>query len=94
MATNDYAPCQECGELEDHKLHHDVVTPMTRDEVHFDECNAEASYEGEETGWVPSMDCHEFEAGCYCADAGKCEVCVDQAVDYADYLRDAAKEAG
>ena len=36
---------------------------------------------------------HDYEEGCYCADAGKCEVCVDQAVDYADPLRDAAKEA-
>ena len=86
-------PCQECGELEDHKLHHDVANSMTRDEVHFDECNYEASYEGEERGWVPSMLCHEYEADCYCADAGKCEVCGDQAVDYADHLRDAAKEA-
>ena len=92
MTTNDYAPCQECGEVEAHKLHHDVANPMTGADVHFDECNYEASYEGEETGWVPSMDCHEFEVGCYCADAGKCEVCVDQAVDYADHLRDAEKE--
>ena len=92
--SKNYIPCQECGELEDHKLHHDVANPMTRDEVHFDECNYEASYEGEETGWVPSMDCHEFEADCYCGGRGRCEVCVDQAVDYADHLRDAAKEAG
>ena len=35
---------------------------------------------------------HDYEEGCYCADAGKCEVCVNQAVDYADHLRDAAKE--
>ena len=92
MATKNYIPCAECGELEDSNLHHDVANPMTGADVHFDECNYEASYEGEETGWVPSMDCHEFEAGCYCADAGKCEVCVDQAVDYADHLRDAEKE--
>jgi len=95
--SKNYIPCAECGELEDSNLHHDVANPMherTGADVHFDECNYEASYEGEETGWVPSMDCHEFEAGCYCADAGKCEVCVDQAVDYADHLRDAVKEAG
>jgi hypothetical protein len=82
-----HAPCVECFELEVHELHHDLYT-----EPHDDACNYEASWEGEETGWVPSMLCHEYEPGCYCADAGKCEVCVDQAVDYADYLRDAAKE--
>jgi len=35
---------------------------------------------------------HEFELGCYCAESGRCEVCVDKAVDYADYMRDVAKE--
>ena len=92
MATKNYIPCAECGELEDSNLHHDVANPMTGADVHFDEFNYEASYEVEETGCVPSMHCHEFEACCYCADAGKCEVCVDQAVDYADHLRDAEKE--
>ena len=72
----DLQPCSECGEIEAHNLHHDVANPMTREEVHFDECNYEASYEGEERGWVPS----------------RCEVCVEKAVDHADYLRDAAKE--
>ena len=88
MATKNYAPCYECGELEDNKLHHDVANSMTKIEV----CEVCVN-QGEEHGWVPSMLCHEFEAGCYCADAGKCEVCVDQAMDYADHLRDAAKEA-
>ena len=37
---------------------------------------------------------HEYILGCYCAEAGKCEVCVDEAIDYAEYLRDAAKEGG
>ena len=86
-------PCGECGELAAHKLHHDVPNPMTRDEAHFDECDYDADYKGEERGWVASMLCHEYEGGCYCADSGRCEVCVDKAVDYADHMRDAAKEA-
>ena len=36
---------------------------------------------------------HEFERGCYCAERGVCEVCVDEAIDYAEYLRDSAKES-
>ena len=67
MSKNDI-PCQECGELADHNLHHDVANPMTSADVHF-------------------------EAGCYCGERGRCEVCVDQAVDYADHLRDVAKES-
>jgi hypothetical protein len=82
-------PCGECGELADHKLHHDVQTIIT---LHFDECDYDASYEGEEDGWVASMLCHEYERGCYCADSGRCEVCVDKAVDFADHMRDVAKE--
>ena len=85
-------PCSECSELADHKLHHEVANPMTGGDVHFDECNYEASYEGEERGWVPSMFCHEYERGCYCAESGRCEVCVDKAVDFADHMRDVAKE--
>ena len=94
MPSRDYQNlCEFCDEFEDHKLHHDVANPMTRTEVHFDECNYEASYEGEESGWIPSMLCHEFEAVCYCADSGRCGVCVDKAVDYADHMRDVLKEA-
>ena len=40
----------------------------------------------------PCSECGEIEAGCYCADSGRGEVCVEKAVDHADYLRDAAKE--
>jgi len=36
---------------------------------------------------------HEFELGCYCGERGKCEVCVDGMIDYAEYLRDSAKES-
>ena len=60
---------------------------VAQEDPHFDACNYEASYEGEETGWVTGVDCHEFEAGCYCADAGKCEVCVERMTDMADYMR-------
>lgn len=94
MPSRDYENlCDNCGEFEDHNLHHDVANPMTRYEIHFDACDYDASYEGEERGWVSSVLCHEFEAGCYCADSGRCEVCVDKAVDYADHMRDVLKEA-
>ena len=33
-----------------------------------------------------------FEAGCSCEESGRCVVCIEQAVDYADHMRDAAKE--
>jgi hypothetical protein len=84
--------CAECGYPESHKLHHDVANPMTSADVHFDECDYNASYEGAIRGWVSSMLCHEYERGCYCADSGRCEVCVEKAVDQAEYLRDAEKE--
>jgi len=84
-------PCGECGELAAHKLHHEVKSIIT---MHFDECDYDAEYKDEERGWVASMLCHEYELGCYCADSGRCEVCVNQAIDHAEYLRDAAKEDG
>ncbi len=37
---------------------------------------------------------HDFELGCYCGERGKCGVCLDKAIDYADHLRDVAKEDG
>ena len=86
MSKNDI-PCQECGEPAVHNLHHDVANPMTSADVHFDECDYSASYKGAIQGWVPSMLCHEYERGCYCGERGRCEVCVDQADGYADYLR-------
>ena len=42
--------------------------------------------------WRKELD-HEYERGCYCAESGRCEVCVDEAIDYAEYLRDSAKES-
>ena len=58
--------CSECGEHESHDLHHDmpdVVGDTMPDDPHFDECNVDASWEGEERGYVATMDCHEFEEG-------------------------------
>ena len=43
--------------------------------------------------WRKELD-HEYERGCYCAESGRCEVCVDAAMDYADHMRDVAKEEG
>ena len=43
--------------------------------------------------WRKELD-HEYERGCYCAESGRGEVCVDKAIDYADYLRDAARKMG
>ncbi len=43
-------------------------------------------------GKVDRSDLHNYIRGCYCADSGRCEVCVDRAIDHADYLRKAAKE--
>jgi len=86
--------CAECGYPESHTLHHDVENPMTIGDIHFDECDYNASYEGVIRGWVPSMLCHEYERGCYCAESGRCDVCVEKAIDQAEYLRDAAKEDG
>lgn len=85
MATvNDYQPCNECGELEAHELHHDFSDVLVQ---HVDACNVDASWEGEETGYVMTMDCHEWEPGCYCADSGRCEVCVEKAVSAAEATR-------
>ena len=83
--------CAECGERDDHDLHHDmpdVVGNTIPDDPHTDACNVEAYYSGDPLTQRATMDCHEFEAGCTCADAGKCEVCVERAVDQADYMRD------
>ena len=88
--------CEYCGELEFNVLHHDTslntpIKPFASVE-HYDECNYDADYQGEERGYVATMDCHEFEAGCSCEESGRCVVCIEQAVDHADHMRDAAKE--
>ena len=96
MRGNDYQPCSECGELEAHALHHETVIAVSGHSIpadfHMDICNYDASWEGEERGYVATMDCHEWEPGCYCGERGKCEVCVEQAVSQAEYLRDVARE--
>lgn len=92
---NTHQPCHECGELEAHPLHHDMPIVSGHNipaDYHTDDCNFDASYEGEERGYVATMDCHEYEPGCYCGDRGKCSYCVERAADQADYMRKAAKE--
>ena len=53
-------PCIECGELEAHELHHPWIL-NNYFQPHPDACNYDASYEGEELGYVATMDCHEYE---------------------------------
>ena len=96
MSSQDYEMlCRFCDEPENVVLHHSVSTPsyisMYGDD-HVEECNYEASYEGEETGWVPTMDCHEFEETCTCGETSRCDYCVEKAVDMADMMRDQIKE--
>tara|TARA_R110000823_G_scaffold308854_1_gene432656 strand:- start:1 stop:204 length:204 start_codon:yes stop_codon:yes gene_type:complete len=61
MTTNDYIPCQECGELEAHELHLDDPHGYENRSRTLD-CNYEASYEGEENGYIGTCDHHEFDA--------------------------------
>ncbi len=88
---NDYQPCHECGELEAHEVHLDDPHGYENRFNPFD-CNYDASWEGEEIGFVGSCDHHEYIPGCYCADSGRCEVCVERAVDAAESYRDMLKE--
>ncbi len=86
----DLQPCSVCGELASHPLHLDdphgwenMASPL--------DCNYEASYEGEETGWVGTCDHHEFEPG---DDADKRAVMFDGAYDrYMDEQIDRANTA-
>lgn len=34
---------------------------------------------------------HEYEPGCYCGQSGRCEVCVERAVDAAEAYGDALR---
>jgi hypothetical protein len=87
-----YAPCTECGEESKYWQHDETAHTFGETNVSED-CNYDASYEGEETGWVATCDHHEFEPGCYCADNGQCEYCVEKSAMYGDYLLSMAKEA-
>ena len=90
MSSQDYENlCGFCDEPKNVVLHHAVR--MFVDD-HVDECNHDASYEGEERGWVATMDCHEFEKACICGDSSRCDYCVEKAVDMADLMRDQIKE--
>ena len=99
--ANNFQPCAECDELKAHEWHHDMpdvgavgmIGNTIPDNPHFDSCGVEGDWQDEWRGYITLAKCHELEPGGYCADSGRCEVCVDQAVDYADHLRDAAKEA-
>ena len=41
--------------------------------------------------WQTEPD-HWYERGCYCGERGRCEVCMDNAMAYGDYLRKAERE--
>lgn len=88
---NDWQECKECGEFEAHGFHLDDPHGFANRFNPFD-CNYDASWEGEETGFVGSCDHHEFEPGCFCGDSGRCSVCVSSAIEQAEYLRDAMTE--
>ncbi len=91
-ALADLQPCSVCGELASHTLHLDDPHGWENMASQF-ECNYDASYEGEETGWVGTCDHHEFEGGCYCEQAGKCSVCVEKRADQFDAAYDAYVDA-
>ena len=98
--TNELQTCIDCGKPETHELHKDEphVTWVTgRYGINRDnpfDCNYEASYEGEETGWVGSCDHHEFEADASSDDAEKRAVMFDGAYDrYMDDQMDRANTA-
>ena len=66
--------CGKCGEVEDNNLHHDESPSSEFD--HYAECNHDVDYQGEETGWVETMDCHEYEPvhdDVTCGCKGKCQ---------------------
>ena len=72
-------PCGQCGEDQSNPIHTEFGDHNERDQV---DCNYDAI----------TCECHEYERTCYCGDSGRCEICVERAVDMADYMRDAAKE--
>ena len=58
--TNDLPTCSDCGKPEAHEVHLDDPHGYENRFNPFD-CNYEASYEGEENGFVGSCDHHEYE---------------------------------
>jgi hypothetical protein len=57
--SKNYIPCQECGKAETYWQHDVDAHTVYRGDP---DCNYDASWEGEETGWVASCDHHEFDA--------------------------------
>ena len=57
--SKNYIPCQECGKAEAY-WQHDVDAHTVYQGDPEPDCNYDASYEGEETGWVASCDHHEY----------------------------------
>ena len=79
--------CTHCGEEEAHELHHDTSYTLGMDHsTHTDACNYDASWEGEERGYVATMDCHEYEAGCFCGGRNKCDWCIEQLITMVDCM--------
>ena len=91
--TNDLQPCSVCGKPESHELHLDDPHGYENRSRTLD-CNYEASYEGEENGYVGTCDHHEFEADASSDDAEKRAVMFDGAYDrYMDDQMDRANAA-
>ena len=82
--TNPSQPCATCSEIQAHEFHrHD---PHGYDRGTEFDCNYDADWLGEETGYIGSCDHHEYVPGCECADRGKCSYCVERAVLQADMM--------
>ena len=91
--TNDLQPCSVCGKPESHELHLDDPHGYENRSRTLD-CNYEASYEGEENGYVGTCDHHEFEADASSDDDEKRAVMFDGAYDrYMDDQMDRANAA-
>lgn len=59
--TNELQTCIDCGKPESHELHLDDPHGYENRSRTLD-CNYEASYEGEENGYIGTCDHHEFDA--------------------------------
>ena len=91
--TNELQTCIDCRKPEWHELHLDDPHGYENRSRTLD-CNYEASYEGEENGYVGTCDHHEFEADASSDDAEKRAVMFDGAYDrYMDDQMDRANTA-
>jgi|FLOH01.1.fsa_nt_gi ssDNA-binding Zn-finger/Zn-ribbon topoisomerase 1 len=59
--SKNYIPCQDCGKAETYWQHDETAHTFGETNVPKD-CNYEASYEGEENGYIGTCDHHEFDA--------------------------------